>query len=385
MDPEASGEPSAERALPRALRLLGVHPRAVIAAAMLLTSVAVYVPYLGSMDKVYRYWDGPPYMYVAKTLYFVPADHPFVPHELPPSYFANHLPLYPLLIRALTLLTLGSYPAAMILATLLSSIAAALLFFETLKAWDLVASPLWTALWFCVFPPRWVIYHAVGATEPLFFCFAFAALLALRAGRPGRVILFIVLASLTRITGVLLVPVFGLIYLERREWRRMLAVPAALVGILGLFTFYRYVYGDFFAYFTWAVPHGRVMDLRPLEVFRRYAAGEKFHSTELYAWTYVLYGIGTLALWKRREVFAYSAVYFAFGTLIAHQDLPRYMLPIAPFAILVAFDPVLRKPACRAALPLVLYLDYTYAWGFLPHKLVAAGVWERLVHDLSSP
>lgn len=42
------------------------------------------------------------YMYVTKTLYRVPAEHPFVPCALPPWYFANHLPGYPLLIRLFT-------------------------------------------------------------------------------------------------------------------------------------------------------------------------------------------------------------------------------------------------------------------------------------------
>src|SRR5262249_13111471 len=146
-----------------------------------------------------RYWDGPPYLYVAKTLYQVPEDHPFVPYDLPRAYFANHLPLYPLLVRALTPLALGSYPAALLLATLATSVAAAVLFYELLVRWQLVASPLWTAPLFCVLPPRWVIYHAVGATEPLFFCCVFAAFLALRAERPWLVLLASLAASLTRI------------------------------------------------------------------------------------------------------------------------------------------------------------------------------------------
>ena len=41
------------------------------------------------------------YTYVAKTLYRVPADHPFVPCALP-WYFANHRSGYPLLIRLFT-------------------------------------------------------------------------------------------------------------------------------------------------------------------------------------------------------------------------------------------------------------------------------------------
>jgi hypothetical protein len=362
-------------------------PRLTIALAMLLSSLAVYAPFVlsGDMDQVCRYWDGPPYMYVAKTLYRVPAEHPFAEYNLPPSYFANHLPAYPLLIRVLTPLTLGSYPAAMIVATLLTSVGAALLFYELLTQWELVASPLWTAILFCVLPPRWLIYHAVGASEPLFFCCVFAAFLAYRAERPGRVVLFVTIASLTRITGILLVAVFGLRYLERRDWRRMATMALGGVGVLALFGYYRFVYGDFLAYFHWSLDQAGMISLRPLEIFRRYASADKLHSVELFAGLYIVYAIGTLLLWKRRALFWYCAVYFAFCTLITHQDLPRYFLAVAPFALLVAFDPILTAPVARFALPLILYLDYTYAWSFLPRKLVGAGVYERLLQALAAP
>jgi hypothetical protein len=159
-------------------------------------------------------------------------------------------------------------------------------------------------------------------------------------------------------------------------------MPLALAGLLGLFGWYHVVFGDFFAYFTWSLGPASMISLHPLAKFRDYAAGDKLHSVELYAWMFALYGCGVAALWRRRELFVYAAVFFAFCMLITHQDLPRYLLVIAPFAVLVAFDPVLSRPACRFVLPLLLYLDYTYAWSFLPGKLVAAGVYQSLLAAL---
>jgi hypothetical protein len=369
---------------------IAARPRLVVAAAMLLSSLAVYAPYWNDIDKVCRYWDGPPYMYVAKSLYLVPADHPFTPYDLPPLYFANHLPLYPLLIRLLSVVTLGHFPTAMLLATLVSATGAALLFFELLRRFELVASPVWTAMLFCVLPPRWVIYHAVGATEPLFLCCIFAALLALASERPVWVAVFTGLAALTRVTGVLLVPAFMLYYLERREWRRAALLPLSMVGLLALFAYYHLVFGDFFAYFTWNRT-AQVVSLHPLEIFRRYTSPEefrgaaKFHSAELVAATYIAYAVGTLALWRKRALFWYSLVTLVFCLFIAHPDLPRYMVPLAPFALLVAFDPILNRGAVRAVLPLVLYLDYTYAWSYLPQKLVSASVYQAVVDSPSQP
>jgi hypothetical protein len=348
-------------------------------------TLLVYLPHWNEMAVIYRYWDGPHYMYLAKTLYQVPADHPFQPYNLPPAYFATHLPAYPLLIRAVAVVTRSGYPVAMVLATLISSVAAALLFFRVLKAWNLVASPLWTTLLFCFLPPRWLIYHAVGATEPLFFCFVFGAFLALRAERTAAVVVCILLASLTRITGLLLIPAFGLDYLRRGQWRKLAALPLGALGVLGLFTFYHYTYGDFFAYFSWNVDQAQLINPRPLEVFRTYASGADFHSTEFYLGTYLLYGLGTLALWEQRAFFFYALLFFLFNGFVFHIDLSRYFLATAPFALLVGFDSILSRWACRLMLPLILYLTYTYAWGFLPHNLVAPFVYEGLLRDLARP
>ncbi|HMD81421.1 MAG TPA: hypothetical protein VKE92_08960, partial [Anaerolineales bacterium] len=102
-------------------------PEIWVAGIMVLSTFLVYVPFLLSdFSLVTRHYDGPFYMYIAKTFYQIPVDHPFR-ESLPPIYYAAHLPLYPVLIRALTLITAGNYPLAMVMATLVSSVAAALL------------------------------------------------------------------------------------------------------------------------------------------------------------------------------------------------------------------------------------------------------------------
>lgn len=358
-------------------------PRTTVGVFMLATTAAVWAPFLGSLDKLYRYWDGPMYLFVAKTLYRVPVHHPFDGLGLGPKYFASHLPLYPLLIRALTVLTGGDYPLAMLAATVATGVASAVLFYQLLREWSLVVSPVWTALLFCLLPPRWLLYHSVGATEPLFLCCALAALLAYRRGRPGWLIFWINLACLTRITGVLLVPVFGALYILRKDWRRLALLPLAGLGLLALFGYYAWVFGDFFAYAHYNIDRLGVLRLRPFAGFERATEANNYRVTELYIWLYVAYGLGTLALWRSRELFGYCLAYFLFGFFILHMDLTRYYLAIAPFALLVAFDGVLSRPAARPILLLVAYLDYTYAWGLLPMNLASHRVWERLARFLA--
>jgi hypothetical protein len=113
-------------------------------------------------------------------------------------------------------------------------------------------------------------------------------------------------------------------------------------------------------------------------------AGEGMHGADLYAWLYLLSGIGTLALWRRRELFVYCAVYWVFFTFTTYKDLPRYMLAFSPFALLVGFDPVLTRRECRLVLPLLAFLDFVYAWSLVPKNLVSRAVWDQLLAVLRS-
>jgi hypothetical protein len=228
-----------------------------------------------------------------------------------------------------------------------------------------------------------MLYHAVGASEPLFYCLVFAAFLFLAKGRTAAVVACIALASITRITGVLLVPIFGLIYLLRGQWARAFAVPLALLGLLAVFGWYHVVYGDFFAYFAWTMDNAQLIAPWPFTAYFRKAA-EGMHSADLYAWLYLLFGIGTLALWRRRELFVYCAVFWVFFTFTTYKDLPRYMLAFSPFALLVGFDAVLARRECRLVLPLLVFLDCVYAWRMIPKNLVGRAVWDQLLLALRS-
>jgi len=376
--PSAAAPGGLARAAHRAAGLVAQWPRTTAALVMLASTVAVWAPHLRA-DRLVRYWDGPLYLYMSRVLYDVPAAHPFVAYDLPPIYFASHMPLYPMLIRALSVLTGGHAPAAMMLATVATSVLAAVLFFEVVRQWDLVRSPLWTAVLFSFLPPRWLIYHSVGATEPLFFCCVFAAFLAYRNERMGWLALFVGLACLTRITGVLLVPSFGLALLTRRHWAGAAAVGLSLVGLLGLFAYYHVHFGDFFAYSRWNIDRLSMVSVQPFAGFMRAAEGGNYRVVELYVGTYLVYALGTLALWRHREVFFYAAAFFLLLAFVFAKDLPRYLIAIAPFSLLVGYDEVLSRPVCRWGLLLMVYLGYAAAWTAIPQNMVSRAVWADLL------
>lgn len=365
-------------ALTRAIR----HPSLWVALAMLASTAVVWLGASGEPDALTRYWDGPNYMYTAKTFYRVPPDHPFAAIGLAPSAFATRLPAYPALIRLCSIFTAGDYPAAMLLATLLSAMAAAVLFHRALLAWGWVASPLWTALLFCVLPPRWVVYHSVGATEPLFMACVCGAFLALRRERNAWLIACVALASLTRITGVFLIPVFCAAWALRGRWREAALVPLAGLGLVALFAFHAVAFGDFFAYFTVNSGERGLLRWPPFAMIAFYADHARPHSGEFMIGLYALYAAGTLLLWRQRELFLYCATFFVFHSFVFHDDVSRYLLSLAPFALLVGFDGLLQRPAFRVLALLAGAASHVYAWGVLQRNLASPELYENLLKAL---
>lgn len=68
---------------------------------------------------------------------------------------------------------------------------------------------------------------------------------------------------------------------------------------------------------------------------------------------------------------------------LAHNDLSRYLLPAAPFALLLAFDdvlaPTLRRKSFWIAVALLIGASYVYAWAVLPQNLMPAEAFEKLL------
>ncbi|PIQ25062.1 hypothetical protein COW36_07515 [bacterium (Candidatus Blackallbacteria) CG17_big_fil_post_rev_8_21_14_2_50_48_46] len=349
----------------------------LLGSAAVLSSLLLYLPFLlGDATVLTRFWDGPNYMYVAKTLYQIPVDHPFVPYKTTPAYFACHLPFYPLAIRAFSFM---GYPVAMLFTTVLFSVLATLTFYQLVKESGAVASPFWSALISLFLPARWLIYHSVGATEaPFLFLICLSLLLYLRKHYTWA---FVVagLAGITRITGILLGLVYLILLVRERNWLRIPLLALIALPLLATFSFYHFQYGDFLAYFHW---NNKLIHARPLDIFLSYAGSGNAHAAEFYLGMYLLYGLGVLLLWQYPLFFWYAAVFYGFNLFVFHEDLSRYLLPIAPFALVIGYDQILRTKAFKFASLGLVILAYIYAWGVLPHNLVADWVYTNLLKVL---
>jgi len=350
----------------------------ILVLASVFSSVLLYLPvHRKDPTALFRYWDGPNYLYVARTLYDIPAQHPFVFYKTTPAYFACHLPFYPLLIRLFSYLM--GYPAAMLAVTLLCSGLATYLFYLLLKETEIVKSPFWSTLVFLFLPARWMIYHSVGSTEPLFLSLIFAAMLACKRHKAWLVCLFLGLSSMTRIVGLLAALAYFLYLLHQKRWKDLPWLFLVPLPLLVVFTFYLYRFGDFWAYFHW---NAKLLHKMPLEVFSAYAGNGDLHSAELYLGMFLIYGVGVFMLRSTPMLFWYSLVFFGFNLFVFHEDLSRYFIPIAPFALIIAYDRIISTRAFQMLFPLLVYMVYVYSWAVVQRNVMFPQLWPQLLQVL---
>lgn len=146
-------------------------------------------------------------------------------------------PLYPILIKVLSLVVGNVYVAGMLLSTVFLFLAVVLLF-HWCNDIGLREHAVWATLLLLLFP--WAFFYAAMYTESLYLALALAAFIALERRHYGWAAVCAFLIALSRPTGILLVPCLAvLLYLRHvRTWR---AWSAPVAGVLGLaaFSFYQ--------------------------------------------------------------------------------------------------------------------------------------------------
>ncbi|MDD1715477.1 MAG: hypothetical protein LUQ01_00610 [Methanolinea sp.] len=371
--------------------LAGWKPYIIISVTVLVSSVIVLLPFLANltslwaiqfgetgMQAVYRYWDGPLYVIVSKTFYGAESAY-YAACGWGGGYFSAHLPFYPFTILALSFL--GEFQA-MIVSTVLFSILSACIFYKITSEFRIAEYPLLLTLFFCFFPLRWFLYKNVGASEPAFLFLCLTTIYFLKKDKLEYSVLFASLATLTRIFGVLLFPVVLLSLVVKKQLNLKsflisLVIPASF---LLLFTYYHFSLGNFYAYF--AVNESTLHE--PFYVLGTFISS---HFGELYAILVIAYALAAITLWEKgeREMSLFIAVYLTFITLVSHGDASRYMLPMAPFAIM-AFENVFpkNKIAFFCIILLAAILSTIYAWTMIPTNLMPLDMFERIVATIAS-
>jgi hypothetical protein len=346
---------------------------AVLAVINVIATLAVYVPFLSNFSEITRYWDGPLNMYVAKMFYFLPPTNPF---NLPNYYFACNLALFPMLIRAFSFI---GYDYSMLFVVIACSTLATLVFYRLLKDFGYSVNPFWASIVFVFFPARWLLYHSIGADEPLFILLVLSSIYCYKKDRYLFAFLIAGLASITKIFGILMFISYAILLVYEKKYRYLpytLIIPAFLGAN---FLIYHFTFNNFFAYFQW---NGGFMKTIPfMNVFSPESMGQT-NNAELFLYMYVIYIVGALRLWKRPELCSFSLVFVLFMAFVEHPDISRYLLPAAPFALIVAFDDIICRKEFMLVFPLIVIFGYFYCWGIIPTNLMDPGAYSGLMSIL---
>src|SRR5262249_30342505 len=212
----------------------------------------------------------------------------------------SYLPVYPLLVRALAFV---GDERALLLVSVIAATVAVLLFYRLARDVWRLESPAFLSLVFLFLPPRWVLYRSTGATEAVYIACTLAAVLFFEKSQVGRASVAGALAALTRISGLMIAPAFGIVLLLRRRWRSiplLLLIPA---GLFGYFLFCKERFGDFFAYFS---PHGeKLARFIPFGFLPVLFGKGLYHQVEFHILLALVYAVGTFRLRPYPVIFSY--------------------------------------------------------------------------------
>ncbi len=372
-------------------RIAAIIARSHIPILVVITVIswgAVAGPLREDLSALYRYWDGPMYITVAKAFYRIPLSNPIGrAYKWPPERFAQFLFGYPLAIRVVAPL-LGYHWGSVALSVLFSA-AACVVFYLMLRELGLSDHPLWLSIVFLFVPYRWLVYRSVGASEPMFMTFTLLSLLLFCKQRYALSFLAAALACATRVQGICLVPTYALMVLIDRK-RELRSKVTLLLGISSIpillclngLLHYR-AFGNWLTYFA---VNEEMIGLVPfkqiIKFFDDTDPWKWYFGAPLYLLLYTITLVGLARLWsldKRKVVFTYSLIGLVFLAFVTHEDLARYVIPIAPFTWVLGFKEIWEDAKSRLVFPVVLALNYLYAWQLIPSNGVASFVVKELL------
>ena len=372
----------------------------LIAFVSLLSTFLIWLPFFlrltsfwriplpgEGMATIMKNFDGLYYAVIARSFYHPEIIDKLFSFPLPAIYYAAHFPLYPLLIRLFS--PIFGYLWSMLSITLISSTLAAVVFYLFVKEFKYSKSVLWLTFVFLLFPARWLVVRSVGSPEPLFILLILVSFYFFKKKNYWLAGIFGALTQLTKPPGILLFlgyTAFLLVEnwpeLRKRTMTTLInlfkkAYPLLLIplALLGLFAYYRFTYGDFWAYFHSGINVHPIF-WPPFQVFNISTRWVGTFWLEEIIYIFLLGTLGVVYLFKQKrfDLAIFTAIFFAATFFVAHRDISRYSLPILPF-LLIAFEPILVKKEFKIAFAVILLPIFLYAINFIANNTAPIADW----------
>ncbi|HUV03063.1 MAG TPA: glycosyltransferase family 39 protein [Desulfobacteria bacterium] len=196
---------------------------------------------------LWNWWDAPHYVYIAENGYTSVGEG---------RYFIVFMPLYPLLIR-LVASVLGNYEVAALVISNLASLFAGVYLYRLAKLDYSHSTALKSVFYYSIFPTSYFLI--AGYTESLFLLLAIGCFYYARKAKWLNAGVMGMLASATRITGLVLLPSLLYEYFSQhskpgsRRVRDVFFIALVSVGFVSYLIVNHVVFGDAFAFL--AVQH----------------------------------------------------------------------------------------------------------------------------------
>lgn len=325
-------------------------------------------------------YDGPLYIAVAKTLYNTELIKASFQFPLPTEYYAAHFPLFPLLIKLFGIVT--NYPYSMLIVTILSSILAIYFFNRLISKFVDKKNAIFLTFLFSILPARWLIVRSVGSADPLFVAGILASVFYFRSKKFWLSGIWGMIATLTKSPGILLFAGYGIFYiidsilkkkitLKIKKVYPLLLIPVALFGV---FLFYKFTMGDFWAYFNSG--DNIHLGFPPFQIFNYSSPWVGTFWLEEILAIYAVGALGIVRLIQKKEIelACFAGLFYLMILFVSHRDILRYFLPVIPF-LYVAFSDILIKKEIKIILAILIVPVYLYSLAFISQNVMPISNW----------
>ncbi|OHT02604.1 hypothetical protein TRFO_07016 [Tritrichomonas foetus] len=331
------------------------------------------------------YWDGPNYVYVAKTLYNIPENNPWKREfNYPAYYFACHLPGFPIIIKLFAFLTFNCYWLGDIIAIIFCSFLSLYVFRRLLIVYDCVNDPKWTCLIFLCIPLRNCLYRLVGASEPLFISLCYLALIFYKIDKKLFMLLSLIGACFTRIEGLAIVGTIGLCYLLRLDFIGAIITSLSFSVHIFLLYLHQIKFGTYKAYFIF---NQGLIKFKPF-----YALIENSKNFQSIQYLFPILHLHVLMIFGCLVLFAtsiplaiFSTVYLIYNSMLFHIDVYRYALPGYILCILVGFDAIWSHPTFKKYFYIPLFFYLLSSIGYFIGQICTNRSSAEFLYDVMNP
>ena len=322
----------------------------------------------------FDHWDSPHYMFIAENGYVNEGD---------PANFIVFFPLYPALVRLITFDFAYVNLSGLIISNV-SSIVAVVYLFKLAKREYGGSTAKKAVLYLSVFPTAY--FMSAAFTEGLFLALAIASVYHARQAKWLLAGFLGLLAALTRLAGLLLLPVLIVEYFHQKNWKLKTAdlkvfwISLPIFGFLAYLTINYQVTGNFFTFMEIERVHWyQTLDpIGGLTGAVGWLCSSNFPSNLILGYAQILFAVFGLLMvlvsYKAKLRLSYQVYLFLTWMLSLSTSfwisVPRYVLTMFPmFLTLALFSQkrtitITATAAFSAALFYFTWLFATGTWAF---------------------